>query len=156
MNEILVLGEAPSRRTDGGPPLSGACGDFLAELVGSDLRDAFDVENLLDEWPGPAKHGKGSSFPMAIARRRVRDPLFVEKVARYDRVIVLGRRVWRALGLPNDTPWLGWAIPTRGFFAGIEFSLLPHPSRVNRVWNDRKFRERAAKALRELREEVPA
>lgn len=152
-DRVLVLGEAPGPANDGRGPLGGPGGARLRKLAGT-AAYRLDGENLLDDWPGAA--GKGSRFPVERARDRVVDPLFVEKLHEYDRVVVLGRRVWRALGLPNSTPWLAWAYPVRGPLAGIDFTLFPHPSGVNRWWNAPENVERARRTLRDVLDGDPA
>jgi len=61
----LLVGEAPSKGKDGCRPFSGRSGRFLERLIGIDretLGRHFDLENLVDRWPGQA--GKGSRSPV--------------------------------------------------------------------------------------------
>jgi hypothetical protein len=52
------------------------------------------------------------------------------------RVLVLGREVWKALGLRHTNYF---ETVTRG---GADYTLLPHPSGQNRLLNDIRFRRR--------------
>lgn len=90
--------------------------------------------NLLREWPGYA--AKGSAFPIGAATSaalRLRRRGFLGR-----RIVVLGgRRVASAFGLAT----LDYFKPVRLF--GVEFILAPHPSGVNRWWNNPGNRTRA-------------
>lgn len=136
MRRPIIVGEAPPRGGEGRPAFSGYAGRRLAALAGvAELSDAFDAVNILDEWPGP--QGKGSAFPDALAARAA---MRLRGLLEGRLVIVAGRRAARALGLragylePVDAGWCAAAV-------------LPHPSGVNRWWNDPANRRRASAFL---------
>jgi uracil-DNA glycosylase len=126
---ILIVGQAPSASSDPSEPLSGRSGRRLASLCGMTLEEflrAFDRVNLLPEFPGKAS--KGDRFPMAAGRSAAKAILAASQPRR---CVLLGTGVWKSFGLPpSPAPFL-W-LP-----AGPRlFSLCPHPSGVNRWWND--------------------
>lgn len=89
--------------------------------------------NLSDRWPG--RSGKGSVAPVC------RDvPAFWDRAARRGHVVLAGLRVANAL-----------AIPMRFFrtyrFAGTLVHVIPHPSGVNRAWNDPVIKTLTAELL---------
>lgn len=149
----LLIGQAPSRTATGrafdGPNGSGA---RLSRLLGRPLLDAVDAINLLDRWPG--KKGKGDAFPAGTARRaalRLAPSLRNDvRRGRGRAVIFVGRGVAAAFGEStrcNATGrlyCLGWHWSEHGF----RYAILPHPSAVNRWWNDPKNVARARRFLR--------
>lgn len=114
--------------------LTGKVGRKLADLAGLSYHDylqAFDRRNLLNYYPGPAKVGEGDSFLVAEAKTaavRMR-PQLAGRV-----VILLGASVAEAFGY-GKVPLTEW---TRCYAWGAEFLMakVPHPSGVNRWWND--------------------
>lgn len=136
---VAIVGEAPSRSSEA--PFDARSGRRIAELAGVAL-DAFALYNVLDAWPGHA--GKGSRFPpLRDARPAATDLLPL--LAGHARVVVAGKRAAAALGFRE--PYLVWADgPTGGRWA-----VLPHPSGVNRWWNDPENADAARRFLRKLR-----
>lgn len=136
----LLVGEAPSRTSDPAVPFSGRSGDRLRELLGRPLEDAFEIRNLLAEWPGAA--AKGSAWDRGAARERA------VEITRLDwyrgrLLVAVGRRVARAFALPA-LPYLevvGEKYPA---------AVLPHPSGVDRWFNDPQNVEAARAFLRSL------
>ena len=134
----LLLGPAPGRR--GGrafAPAPGSAGMHLARLLGvPDVAELFPVANLLSDWPGPAAFGVGDDLNAAALRAAgiAFDP------DRWPRIIMVGRAVARVLSAPPTTPYLTWFPLTDR----TEAALLPHPSGINRWWNDPDNRTRAA------------
>ncbi len=127
---VKILGQAWSKDQNGQPTFFGRTGDRLVELAGlgskEELRQVFNCANLLDYYPGKA--GKGDRFPMKEAReaaaaiRPCLPPL----------TVLLGRKVAEAFRLPA-TPlgrWEEWPDRTGAW------TVLPHPSGLNRFWND--------------------
>lgn len=103
----------------------------MAGLMGMDrevfLR-SFRRARLFSKYPGPAPGGQGDAFPMKEARRRARvlqDRLLSEA----DRVVFVGRAVSTAFGF--SSPYLCWEK-----WQGRRAAVIPHPSGVNRWWND--------------------
>lgn len=140
MRNVLVIGEAPGRRM--GSVLSSP--EYERKLPGL---LALRRVNLLADWPGPAAHG--AQFPLDEAKRAAaalwgREPADVE-------FVLLGTRVASAFHLRrrqysflrgNTFYWLGsrrWV------------TVVPHPSGVNRWWNDPANREAAARFMSGLR-----
>lgn len=148
----LLVGQAPGPRSDPAEPLSGRCGARLAELCGLELPDflaRFDRVNLIKEFPGKA--GKGDAFPMAEARANainVLKPSLVHPWKRPIAVVLLGGNVCRAFFYPPPRP-LVW-VPSLLF----RFSCCPHPSGVNRWWNDPANVRAAQKFWRRLEREA--
>jgi hypothetical protein len=62
---------------------------------------------------------------------------------RGDRVILVGRAVVRAFGLDLEEPFV-WTDE-----GGVEVAMIPHPSGLNRQYNDEAVRERASEFLTE-------
>lgn len=128
----LLIGEAPGRAA---VLPGGRCGRRLAELAGvDDLAAAFRIRNLLDRWPGP-DGTKGSAFDVGDARRlaaELRSP---------GPWILLGLRV--AAAMEVRAPYLRWT-----WARGRRVAILPHPSGVNRWWNNAANAHAAARFLR--------
>ncbi len=122
----LIVGEAPGRR--GGEPIAGAVGRRLAAWSGLSFEDfarAFDRVNVLDAWPGSA--GKGSKFTLDVARSRA-----VAVRRRFTRgrvVVMLGQRVPRAFNVMAS-----YFDPIA--VGGARVFVVPHPSGINRWYND--------------------
>lgn len=136
----LLVGEAPSRTSDPDRPFSGRSGDRLRDLLGAPLEDVFRVRNLLDTWPGPG-NGKGSGWDADAARERALEVF--DEIERGVPTVFVGRRVARAFGHPYDyLDVVGVAYP---------MVVVPHPSGVNRWWNDAANEARAKALLRSLR-----
>lgn len=169
----LILGEAPSKSGDKYYlcPLSGAVGERLARWAGLEpqpggtrygqwywpLVAAFECRNLLERYPGP--QGRGAALPMGPAREAAAE-LLPELDGR--RVVVLGTRLPAALGLRWPAPMFEWhhfpwlspsqaLLREQGLAVGVgdvefEYAVIPHPSGLNRAYND-PLVERAASAV---------
>ena len=135
----LVVGQAPSRATDGRPPFSGRTGANLASLLGVPHRELLrlvDVVNLLPRWPGKA--GRGDRFPIAEARAAA---AMLLAVAPHDRIVAVGANVARALDIDGE----GLRTVSNGRRA---FLVVPHPSGLNRWFNEPENVAEASRALR--------
>ncbi len=151
----LVVGEAPNRggygstdRPEGWPCEIFATGRLAT--VGDIAR--FERVNLLDYWPGAA--GAGSAFPMGEARVSARRLLGATEGDR--ELILVGTRVAQAFGLRRDHyEYLTWFARQGGF--GRLVAVCPHPSGLNRWWNNdenvRRAREFFMTVLDETRSE---
>jgi uracil-DNA glycosylase len=142
--KIVLVGQAPSRDTDGRAPFSGKSGQRLERLAGlgsGELQARFALANVLQRWPGSA--GKGDLFPMADARRAA--PRLLRALAGR-RVVAVGCAVAKALGVASALPDLTW----RKFALLDAIAVVPHPSGVNRWWNEPGNRDAAAAFLRSL------
>jgi len=138
-----LVGEAPSRRTEGHPPLSGSSGRRLSETLGSPLEESFELRNLLEHWPGSG--GRGSRFDRPAA---VLAAISLVTTEHPERVVCLGYRAAGAFLLSRtDVEALGWRSLTVAGHA-FELAVVPHPSGVNRWWNEEGNRLAAAEFLR--------
>lgn len=142
--KLLLVGEAPAKS---GPPtpLEGASARLLAGLVGIEvdqLLEQTERMNLLNYWPGSDGKG-GSAFPIAAGRAG-----FYAMLHRFGgrRVIFMGRAADAAL--PDHQPYFQWELQQHGAtkFTAARF---PHPSGLNRLWNQREIREKAGAFLRQ-------
>ena len=127
---ILLVGQAPNQHGDPRRPLvGGRTGTKIQTLAGLDLREyarTFDLVNLLSGWEG--KDGNGDAFDLARAKVATRALLR----SRTNRAIILvGRAVADAFGVPGTRPYLAWFL-----HEGRAMAILPHTSGVNRWWND--------------------
>lgn len=142
----LIIGQAPARGNDGKLPFAGTSGGRLARLAGvgssgDDLPDHFDLENLIENYPGKAGR-KGDAFDLPTARVRAEE-LILKLQAQEPRVILLmGRKVERAFGW-TGTKYLVW-----NEWQSHQVVVFPHPSGVNLWWNDVQNIEKARRALR--------
>ena len=165
-SKVLLLGESPAAGTEHDPeswlaPGSSPSADRLLKFTGYDEEtylDTFDRDNLLHHLP--KRSGKGRSFPLSSAKRQV-ERMFVERWGLTHRVVMLGRRVATAFDWSLEGKWyskvphceleyLKWyRIAHR--YRIIWSAVVPHPSGVNRWWNDANNRRRARKFFRELK-----
>lgn len=140
--KTILLGEAPPKSrpkdTPESRPFSGNSGRRFSEMIGEDVVQVFDTRNLLSEWPGPAS--KGSKFPMAAAQRGA--DRVIRTIPSGARLVLCGSRVARAMSLQWMEPmrWytVSWQSPRHVWARAI---LIPHPSGVNRQWNNPEVHE---------------
>jgi len=122
----FFVGQAPGR--DGGRPLLGAAYRRFGAPHGMTVEEfaaATDRANLIPYWPG--KSGKGDAFPKGEARTEAcRLPLHGRH-----RVLLLGQNVASCFNIAGGD-MLEWFVHPRGFICAV----LPHPSGINRQWND--------------------
>lgn len=125
----IIMGQAPARIMRSHKAFDGLSGQRLIKFMGlptiMHLHHLFDCRNLMDKYPGRAN--VGDMFPQheasLAARLQARDLL--GRV-----VVILGRGVAESFDL-GWTPWLTWVC-----VRGAKVSVVPHPSGVNRWWND--------------------
>lgn len=86
----------------------------------------FARSNVLSAWPG-ASCVKGAAFPLGQAR--IRAALLSRRFVRGRTVVLLGFRTARAFGVRG-----GYF--TRVRIRGADVVVVPHPSGVNRWFND--------------------
>jgi hypothetical protein len=152
----IILGEAPSRSGDRYYhfPLSGAVGERLCTWAGLEpdaegsrfgrfywpLREAYELRNLLERWPGP--QGRGAALPIPAARAAWAE-LLPDLDGRV--VVLLGARLATVAGVsfPEGREWGSWVQP--GWCASV--TAIPHPSGLNRLYNSAEMRDRASRAL---------
>jgi uracil-DNA glycosylase len=124
-HKVLLVGEAPS--PDGASSFEGRSGRRLADLAGlthAEFCERFERTNLLDAFPG--RSGKGSSFPVAEARAAAAR---LEPLLKGRRTVFVSFRLASLFDLPADP--FRWLAAFGGFAA-----VSPHPSGVNRWWNE--------------------
>lgn len=138
---ILLVGQAPSRRTDGQAPFTGATGKRLAHLMGLSHEELLllPAMNLFPSYPG--SNGRGDKFP----QREARDLAARISLSGYVAVLV-GRSVARAFQFSH--PHLTWAAFRGGMVASI-----PHPSGINSWYNDEHNMEQVREFFRRWRKE---
>jgi uracil-DNA glycosylase len=159
----LILGETPSRSGDRfwRYPLSGDVGVRLAlwaglvpEEEGMDLKDygafywplrgAYDLANVIERWPGQGRRGRGADWPLDEAHRGL-NRLLDNGVLPRNRVIVcLGRRVLDLI-VHRQLDFYRW-VRFKG--TGWQIAGIPHPSKLNRMYNDPAHVAAAGKTLR--------
>lgn len=150
---VLFVGQAPGRRAPrtarafGGP----GAGSRLAKLCGlthGEFLSRCRTANLIKGWPG--KNGKGDAFPFAVARRGLHRIIKTDLWRDADRIVFVGQGVARVV-LPNISTVMVKR-PCEWYFS--RFAYLPHPSGVNRWYNDRSNTRRAETFLRALVKEA--
>lgn len=149
MTRPLLIGEAPARTTPPGwPPFYGRqrSAKRLWEMGLRVTRSSasgvgnVDAVNLIDEYPGPR-------WPAARARDVGRDLLFgtptltQPQVWSRTHVLLVGRNVADAFGALTSWDWFEW-FKFRDD-RQTEFAIVPHPSGLNRWWNEPKNAARA-------------
>lgn len=140
---VAFVGEAPSSareiEADRAFLPSTRSGRRLAQLLGvDDAARVGECVNLLELAP---RNGKGSGFDhgQAAASAIGYATIFPEDV----RLVLVGRRVGNAFGVRTD--YLEWTTAH-----GHRAIVVPHPSGVNRWWNDPKNEVRARRFFRSL------
>ena len=148
-HKIGLVGQAPSRRGDPRKPLAGPNGKKIARLAGMSYDEliACRRRHLNTHYNG--QRGKGDPFDLAKGNVKAADVLLDWRV---ERIVLLGKNVARCFGF-RDLPFLAEIS-----IYGRRFLIFPHPSRMNRWWNERRNERRARQLLqRFLRgETVPA
>jgi uracil-DNA glycosylase len=148
--KTLLVGQAPSGHpSDPDVPLGGRCGARLADLCGLSLEaylDRFERTNLLPVFPG--KNGKGDSFPLAPARAAA-----AKIVKAHDG---MGCRIIFLTSVASAIlPALSWGSSLKfKRYCGSFYAWCPHPSGVNRWWNDPANVERARAFWTELARQI--
>lgn len=137
--------------------------------------ETFDRANLLQACPPIS--GRGRAFDVGEARSAARGLILEAQRGKYRGLVVLGFRAARAFGWhasPHDLnpisldqvrAWpLKWLLAgyrgrgvgeTKTVFAAMRAAVVPHPSGVNRWWNDPANRDRAREFFAELHTRAP-
>jgi len=138
---MYVVGQAPAMTGGNRSPLTGPASHRLSEMSGV-TRKTWLLRtarlNVFDTWPG--KSGKGDAFPLQAAREIV-DDLLPRLQGRP--VILLGGNVSAAFQYnhgPFEWHWHRFMWIAR----------CPHPSGVNRWWNDSRNVAQAQRFWRSL------
>lgn len=146
MNRVVIIGQAPSRRSDPSEPLSGTSGRRLARLCDMTLDGfltTFERRNLIESYRGPAL--KGDRF---VGLREARQAALALRPGLAGRkTVVVGFAVAKAFRL---------TVPPFAFVAHweTEFAFIPHPSSINLWWNEPANEARARVFLRDLARET--
>ena len=143
MTRVLFVGQAQSRTTASKPPFSGASAKRLATWLGQtheDFLESHDVMNLVVGWPGRARGVRGDAFDARAAGEAAR---LAPTAGRH--VVLLGRAVAAVFGLDGHEP-----LSTVSSGIGTVFLLLPHPSGINRWYNEPQHVARARQALQDF------
>ncbi len=137
-HKIGLVGQAPSRCGDPRKPLAGPNGKKIARLAGMSYDEliACRRRHLNPQYSG--KRGKGDEFDHTKGKINAADVLMDWRV---ERIVLLGKNVARCFGF-RDLPFLA---EIRIY--GRRFMIFPHPSRVNRWWNERQSERRARELL---------
>jgi uracil-DNA glycosylase len=142
---LTLIGQAPNSSDAPSEPLAGRSGLFLARLAGVSLDEFLSVTsrvNLIKRWPG--KSGVGDRFPMREAREGVERLIVLGALWR--RAVLCGVGVARAFGLTHPELFKWWP-------GGVgSYAVIPHPSGLNRMWNDSSVRRRGKAFLVEALE----
>lgn len=161
----VLIGQAPAKTGDPNRPLLDVrTADKLMDLTGTtpqEYLELFDRYNLLSKYPG--KKGRGDLWLASEAKYAAGAllPLLHER-----QVVMLGRNVANAFGIQNGYPYLVW---NKMDFYGIPryitsapplelgpdlytmtVMVLPHPSGVNRWYNDPVNEAAARTAMHKL------
>jgi len=142
----LLIGEAPSKNEVTETPLEGRVGRRLAELAGLSYAaylEHFDRVNLLHVRQDTKE--KGFEFDLAAAREEAKR-LRQSGVLRDRPVVLLGHRVADAFGVRLTMKYFHGCPSGQG---GMLW-LMPHPSGLNRWYNDPDNVKEASGFLRGL------
>lgn len=118
---ILTIGENPGLSGDSEATLEGSVGKRLASYAGLTWREYLDLterRNLFPEYVHP--------WPREEARDRA-ELIFPSLIGR--RTLLLGQRVATAFAF--HWPVLNWVS-----IGPVTVAIVPHPSGLNRWWND--------------------
>lgn len=147
MNRVILVGEAPSKNEVTETPIAGRIGRRLAACAGLSFDEymaRFERVNLLHVRQDTK--AKGFEFNAAAAERealRLRTTWGSFRIAYNPRVVILlGKRVARAFGVPQDYFTL--------HRLDHEFYVLPHPSGINRWFNEPANTEKFSAFLKEI------
>lgn len=139
--QLLVVGWAPTH--DGEDKAFDSktySGGRLRDLMGVDPHSVAVVEYLL---PSPVDDEKGADY--SLARQRAVDLLIEHPKSQ---LLLIGREAARAFGVDKELGRNGYF---HWFNTGERLvSVIPHPSGVNRWWNDKQNMERARLFLRDV------
>ena len=131
----ILIGEAPSKRGDSTKPLDYKCFERLGAVKMNLFYTREPIENNGGRWPSKEADRKAGE----IAR-----DLFL-KIGVYSSscpVLFVGKRVAKAFDFEED--YFVWRTHWGG---GFRCAIFPHPSGLNRWWNDTRNRRRAAEFL---------
>jgi len=138
MSRVLFVGQAPGSKNS--QPFVGRSGCRLAAFLDVTVEDMFakhNFVNLVDQWQG--KVGKGDAFK--VERGVDLNAKIADAVGMSVAVVFCGSGVAKALKITQP-------LLDKFEYGGKPAMVLPHPSGVNRWWNDMQKRKGAIKRLR--------
>jgi uracil-DNA glycosylase len=142
-NGVLFVGQAPSRRSD--EPLDGKTGAAIAKLLGIphvEFLARFQRLNLNRKLVGRSKTGRADPYDRNEGELRAAGIAASET----PRIVLLGRHVATSFGLTFDPLMIR---REKNLAETINrYLILPHPSGLNRWWNDPRNRRAAQRKLR--------
>jgi len=149
MLKSVIIGQAPHKSAvkNFRPLIDGKCGYRLSETCGiehEEYAQIFNTINLIDEYMG--KSGKGDYFPLKLAKEKA-SQIWPDLDSKYDIVILAGKSVANAFGIKAE--YFQWIK-----INDINLVVIPHPSGVNRWWNDDSNKEKAKQFMRNLIKEI--
>ena len=129
-------------------------GRRLRNYVGAKLWAKAEFRNVLNHYPGHSGDARGGDkWPIELARASA-SVMKHELNGAY--VMFVGKHVADAFGIHSEfnqyfiaNAFHCWSQGGVGGF--FEFQVIPHPSGVNRWWNDRKNRATARRFFKSLR-----
>lgn len=132
----LLIGESPSKRgATAEDALRGTIARRLARLLGLTVaayESAFERVNVLPDFLGKAPGKRARKWPPVEARQAALAMLQKGVLDERELIVLFGRRVAAAFGLPETTPWFQ---PTALEDPTIQVVCCPHPSGASRWWN---------------------
>lgn len=138
----LLIGQSPS--ANGSPHAfkgDGSSARRLREMLGADVLKRFDAINLLSRYPGTV-------FPVALARASADDMLHGMRSRPF--ALLAGRLVAESFGV-GGVEYFSWSM-VRGV---VRCAVIPHPSGLNRWWNDAANVDRARAFFGAVLESMP-
>ena len=137
-HKIGLVGQAPSRRGDPRKPLAGPNGQKIARLAGMSYDELIACRRKHLNTHHSGKRSKGDAFDRANGYVNAGDILLDWRV---ERIVLLGKNVAHCFGF-RDVPFLAEI-----HIYGRRFLIFPHPSGINRWWNERRNERRARQLL---------
>lgn len=145
----LLIGEAPSKNESLPRPLEGRIGRRLAACAGisfDEYLERFERVNLLDVRQDTKE--KGFEFDRWTATKRALEIIPTLKGPR--NVVLLGKRVADCFGVVKDWFEPHYLVGNFDAYAYPILYVVPHPSGVNRWWNDPAHLEQMRTFMRSL------
>jgi len=133
IHKIGLVGQSPSRGGDPRKPLAGPNGRKIAQLAGMSYEELMGCRRRHLN----THYRNGDAFDHAKGNVNAADVLLDWRV---ERIVLLGKNVACCFGF-RDLPFLA-----EKRIYGRRFLIFPHPSGVNRWWNERG-NERSARQL---------
>ena len=125
---VLIIGSNPSQRSVG---INAFCPSTKYRQILNKWLEGLDV---IIDFDNVSHYPTPGNRPLRISEIREAIPGLKQRLTRYNKIIAVGKTAAKALDI-----------------AGIEHFKAPHPSGLNRFWNDK---ERAAKMIESIRDYV--